>query len=81
MATFENSVLEDAIYHPDGPNFSGDLRLLPILNKADIDGVTLANNHILDAGVPELEETMGHLTDSGISYAGAGPDLETAASP
>ncbi|MDQ3911825.1 MAG: CapA family protein [Actinomycetota bacterium] len=81
LANFENPVLEDAIYHPDEPTFNGDLRLLPILDKAGIDGVTLANNHILDAGVAGLEETREHLKDAGISYAGAGPDLEAARAP
>ena len=81
LANFENPVLEDAIYHPDEPTFNGDLRLLPILNKAGVDGVTLANNHILDADVPGLEETREHLKDAGISYAGAGPTLEAARAP
>ncbi|MBV9453307.1 MAG: CapA family protein [Rubrobacter sp.] len=47
--------MENAVYHPGAPTFNGDLRLLPILNKAGIDRVTLANNHILDAGVLGLE--------------------------
>ncbi len=81
LANFENPVLEDAVYHPEAPTFNGDLRLLPILNQAGIDGVTLANNHILDAGFPGLEETLGHLDDAGISYAGAGADLDTTREP
>src|SRR5829696_1771713 len=51
LANFENPVIRDAVYHPDATTFTGDLRLLPILEGAGIDGVTLANNHILDAGV------------------------------
>jgi poly-gamma-glutamate capsule biosynthesis protein CapA/YwtB (metallophosphatase superfamily) len=43
--------------------------------------VTLGNNHILDAGFLGLEETLGHLEDAGISYAGAGMDLEAARQP
>ena len=81
LANFENPVVEDAIWHPDEPTFTGDLRLLPILNRAGIDGVTLANNHILDAGVPGLEETLGHLENAGISHAGAGMDLSAAREP
>lgn len=65
LANLENPVLEDAAYNPDEPTFIEDLRLLPILDKAAIDGVTLANNHILDAGVLGLEETRGHLKDAG----------------
>jgi len=81
LANFENPVLEGAVYHPDAPTFNGDLRLLPILNQAGIDGVTLGNNHILDAGVPGLEETLGHLEDAGISYTGAGADLDASREP
>jgi poly-gamma-glutamate capsule biosynthesis protein CapA/YwtB (metallophosphatase superfamily) len=81
LANFENPVLENAVYHPEDPTFNGDLRLLPILNQASIDGVTLANNHILDAGAEGLEETLGHLQDAGISHAGAGADLSSSREP
>jgi poly-gamma-glutamate capsule biosynthesis protein CapA/YwtB (metallophosphatase superfamily) len=81
LANFENPVLENAVYHPEAPTFNGDLRLLPILTQAGIDGVTLANNHILDAGFQGLEETLGHLDDAGISYAGAGADLDATREP
>jgi Bacterial capsule synthesis protein PGA_cap len=81
LANFENPVLENADYHPEAPTFNGDLRLLPILTQAGIDGVTLANNHILDAGAPGLEETLGHLDEAGISYAGAGADLDATREP
>jgi poly-gamma-glutamate capsule biosynthesis protein CapA/YwtB (metallophosphatase superfamily) len=81
LANFENPVLENATYHPEDPTFNGDLRLLPILNQGGIDGVTLGNNHILDAGAPGLEETLGHLDDAGISHAGAGENLDTSREP
>jgi hypothetical protein len=81
LANLENPVLEDAVYHPEDPTFHGDLRLLPILEKAGIDGVTLGNNHILDAGVPGLEETLTHLAEANISRVGAGMDLESAREP
>ena len=81
LANFENPVVEDAVWHPDAPTFTGDLRLLPELTQAGIDGVTLGNNHIMDAGVPGLEETLGHLDDANISHAGAGINLEAAREP
>ncbi len=81
LANLENPVLENAVYHPEDPTFNGDLRLLPILKGGGIDGVTLANNHILDAGFQGLEETLGHLDDAGISYAGAGTDLDATREP
>jgi poly-gamma-glutamate synthesis protein (capsule biosynthesis protein) len=81
LANFENPVVEDAVWHPDAPTFTGDLRLLPELTQAGIDGVTLGNNHIMDAGVPGLEETLGHLDNANISHAGAGINLEAAREP
>ncbi len=81
LANFENPVIEDAVWHPEDPTFTGDLRLLPILGRIGIDGVTLANNHILDAGTPGLYETLGHLDEAGISYAGAGEDLDASREP
>lgn len=81
LANLENPVLENAVYHPEDPTFNGDLRLLPILKGAGIDGVALANNHILDAGAEGLEETLRHLQDAGISHAGAGADLVSSREP
>ena len=39
LANFENPVIRAAVWHPDATTFTGDLRLLPILNQAGIDGV------------------------------------------
>jgi poly-gamma-glutamate synthesis protein (capsule biosynthesis protein) len=81
LANFENPVIRDSVYHPDATTFTGDLRLMPELEQAGIDGVTLGNNHILDAGTTGLEETMGHLDAAAIEYAGAGMDLAQARKP
>src|ERR671912_162592 len=81
LANLENPVIRDAVYHPDATTFTGDLRLMPVLEQAGIDGVTLGNNHILDAGTTGLNETMGHLDDAGIAHAGAGMDLAEARRP
>ena len=81
LANFENPVIRDSVYHPDATTFTGDLRLMPVLEQAGIDGLTLGNNHILDAGTTGLEETMVHLDDAGIAHAGAGMDLAEAREP
>ena len=81
IANVENPVIRDAVYHPDATTFTGDLRLMPVLDQAGLDGVTLGNNHILDAGTPGIDETMKHLDDAGIAHAGAGMDLEEARKP
>jgi poly-gamma-glutamate synthesis protein (capsule biosynthesis protein) len=81
LANFENPVVEGAVYHPEEATFTGDLRLMPILEQAGIDGVTLGNNHVLDAGTSGLAETLGHLDRAGIERAGAGMDLTEAREP
>jgi poly-gamma-glutamate capsule biosynthesis protein CapA/YwtB (metallophosphatase superfamily) len=81
LANFENPVIRDAVYHPDATTFTGDLRLMPVLDQASMDGVTLGNNHILDAGTTGLNETMRHLDNAGIAHAGAGMDLAEARKP
>ena len=81
LANFENPVIRDAVWHPDATTFTGDLRLMPVLDQAGLDGVTLGNNHILDAGTSGLDETMEHLDDAGIAHAGAGMDLAEARKP
>jgi poly-gamma-glutamate capsule biosynthesis protein CapA/YwtB (metallophosphatase superfamily) len=43
--------------------------------------VTLANNHALDFGEQALLDTFDHLAAAGISWVGAGPDLERARAP
>ena len=81
LANFENPLVEGAVWHPDETYFTGDLRLMPVLDRAGIDGVTLGNNHVLDAGVAGLAETLGHLDRAGIERAGAGMDLAGAREP
>ena len=81
LANLENPVVQNAVWHPDAATFTGDPRLLPILDQAGIDGVTLANNHTLDMGVSGLQQTQRYLDDAGISYAGAGMNLASARKP
>ncbi len=81
LANFENPVIRDAVWHPDATTFTGDLRLMPVLDQAGLDGVTLGNNHILDAGTAGLDETIRHLNDAGTAHAGAGMDLAEARKP
>jgi poly-gamma-glutamate synthesis protein (capsule biosynthesis protein) len=81
LANLENPMIRDAVWHPEDTTFTGDLRLLPVLEQGGIDGVTLGNNHILDAGTSGLEETIVHLDEAGIAHAGAGMDLAEAREP
>lgn len=51
------------------------------LRDAGIGLLGLANNHILDYGVPGLLDTLSVLDAHGIAHAGAGRDLEAALLP
>jgi poly-gamma-glutamate capsule biosynthesis protein CapA/YwtB (metallophosphatase superfamily) len=51
------------------------------LAEAGVDGVTLANNHVLDFGVAGLRDTLRHLKEHGIGQAGAGRDIADALAP
>ncbi|MGM0381821.1 MAG: CapA family protein [bacterium] len=54
---------------------------LPLLESLAVDGVSLANNHILDYGLSALEETRRHLESIDIGYSGAGKNREIAEKP
>ncbi|MDX1686670.1 MAG: CapA family protein [Candidatus Promineifilaceae bacterium] len=58
--------------HPDN---------VPCLTAAGIGCCTLANNHVLDWGIPGLLETLDTLADAGLATAGAGRDVSEARSP
>lgn len=54
---------------------------LGCLSELGLDGVTLANNHVLDWGQDGLVETLWSLADAGIPYGGAGRTAAEAAEP
>jgi poly-gamma-glutamate synthesis protein (capsule biosynthesis protein) len=51
------------------------------LSAARIDCCSLANNHMLDWGIPGLMETVETLDELGIKHAGAGRNLREAQAP
>jgi poly-gamma-glutamate synthesis protein (capsule biosynthesis protein) len=53
----------------------------PCLTAAGIDCCVLANNHVLDWGLPGLLETLETLEILGVQYAGAGRDTAQAEAP
>jgi poly-gamma-glutamate capsule biosynthesis protein CapA/YwtB (metallophosphatase superfamily) len=54
---------------------------IEVLHHLGVDCVTLANNHALDYGRHALLDTLAHLREAGIAWAGAGEDVEEARSP
>lgn len=61
--------------------FRAPPRAVRALAAAEVDLVTLANNHVLDFGAAGLDETLRTLDRAGIAHAGAGPDDLSAAAP
>lgn len=51
------------------------------LSKAGIDGVTVANNHILDYGRTAMLDTLVHLDKNNIGHTGAGANIGEAFKP
>jgi poly-gamma-glutamate synthesis protein (capsule biosynthesis protein) len=62
-------------------HFLADPRTTAILTAGNVRCVALANNHSLDAGPGGLLDTLRHLDDAGVAYAGAGEDLRAASAP
>ena len=75
-ANFENPAPNNPRFHASGTNFSADPRLIDGLANAGIDYVSLANNHIRDAGATGLLQTITNVTKRGIKVLGRrqGPD-------
>lgn len=62
-------------------HFRAHPRAIDVLQAAKIDGVTLANNHVLDYGPDALLECVTLLDQAGIKRTGAGATLEEALIP
>jgi len=81
IANFENPAPDQPRYHTSGTVFSADPALIAGLANAGIDYVSLANNHIRDAGGAGLLQTIANLTKDGIASSGSGRNLAAARRP
>ncbi len=83
FVNFEMSVSERGKPMEDKEfTFRGKPGHLPLIaDTMGIDAVSLANNHSLDYGMDAFLDTMEHLEEAGIGYAGAGHDLSEASAP
>jgi len=70
-----------ARYHTSGTVFTFDQRLLAGVDRAGFDWVSLANNHIGDAGSKGVLETITALDGLGIGHGGAGRNATAARAP
>jgi hypothetical protein len=64
-----------------GPVLTGSLQFAGFLEASGVTAVSLANNHVMDAGVMALESTIEALERAGIRATGAGPTLAAAEEP
>jgi poly-gamma-glutamate synthesis protein (capsule biosynthesis protein) len=62
-------------------HFRADPVAIEALQRAGVDCVTLANNHVLDYEEEALLEMLDRLRRGGIAFTGAGHDLEEARRP
>lgn len=59
-------------------HFRSDAKNIRVLEKANINAVSLANNHVLDFGYEALLDMLNLLENWGVWYAGAGDNLANA---
>ena len=81
IANFENPSPNTFRWHTSGVVFSSDRRHLDGLVRAGLDYVSLANNHIGDAGRNGILQTIRNLERAGLVVSGAGEDLAAAREP
>jgi poly-gamma-glutamate synthesis protein (capsule biosynthesis protein) len=81
IANFENPAPNRVRWHTKGTVFSADPGIINGLVDAGIDYVSIANNHIGDAGDQGILQTIANLRKRGLAYSGAGKDLAAARKP
>jgi poly-gamma-glutamate synthesis protein (capsule biosynthesis protein) len=81
VANFENPAPNAWTFHTSNTRFTADPRLIDGLVKAGIDYVSIANNHIGDAGDLGILQTIANLKKRGLKFSGAGKDLAAARKP
>lgn len=81
IANLEGSIPDQPRFHPSGTVFTGDRAFLPGLVSAGIDVVTMANNHVGDAGRQGVVQSVRNVAAAGLLHAGAGSNLAAARKP
>ena len=81
VVNLEGPAIRTFTWHPNGLTFTFDPALLTGLRNAGVDVVTIANNHIGNAGPGGVIETIRSLDNAGIAHVGAGRNATTARAP
>lgn len=75
ITTYSDAAPEKGIHYRMNP------ANIPVLAAAGVNGCSLANNHVMDFGLPGLNQTLVSLQEAGINSAGAGENLQQAQAP
>jgi hypothetical protein len=81
LANLESPVDDQFAYHTGGLVFTGDPKLLDGVQRAGFDFVSLANNHMGNAGSDGILDTVAELDRRRIAHSGAGKDFAAARKP
>ena len=81
IANFENPAPNRPTWHTKGTVFSADPALIGGLADAGLDYLSLANNHIRDAGGQGILQTIANIGEHDIAVSGAGRNLAAARKP
>lgn len=81
FVNLESPICEKGEAYPKNFVFNVPARHVKVLQSGKINVVSLANNHILDYGLPGLFSTIKELKHADIHYCGAGKNLEDAYAP
>jgi len=81
IANFENPAPDRFRFHSQGTVFSANPARIEGLVDAGLDWVSLANNHIGDAGRAGILQTMANLDEAGLRHSGAGRNAREARTP
>jgi hypothetical protein len=78
IANFENPAPDRFSFHGRGTVFTANPAYIKGLKNVGIDWVSLANNHIGDAGRNGMLQTMDNMDDYGIAHSGLGKNRKAA---
>jgi hypothetical protein len=81
IANFENPAPTKFTWHEHGTVFNADPSFIAGIANAGFDWVSLANNHIRDAGATGILQTISALDRFGIAHGGAGSGYAAAHAP
>lgn len=78
LGNLEGTVTETRIKTPKSYNFKFNKEVLPVLQKAGFDYLSLTNNHVYDYGKQGFIDTLKNLEEARIATSGAGMDIAEA---